>query len=230
MDIVHSSQIPSRIPDWAEQLATLTRVAWTGDDGKCYFPYIPLTQADLWRTKVYADWIEGRMHSWVLVVDDRIVSHAALVDKGVYWELGRLVARNAPRGGTNAVCVERLRFCREQKIHGRMECTQAHTRAQRHAARVGMRFAGLGFLDKIDGVNWDIVFFDTLESAPFVPRRGVLGDPLGVELVCTDADRVRLCQIKSILTTESGGALPPARFHVLPELLESVRLIIDLNV
>ena len=230
MQILHSSLFPTLIPDWAHQLAELTRIAWSDQHGHCWFPYLPLTTEHEWLTRVAGDWATGAMHSWVSVVDGQIVSHAALLNKGTYWELGRLVAHNAPHGATHALCEERCRFYRANNIHARMECTQAHTRAQWHAAQCGMRFAGIGTLDVIDGVNWDIVFFDTLEdTTPFQPRPGVLADPLGHEILCTSRDRARLQEISGILTTQRGGTLPPTRFHILPELENSVREIIRLN-
>ncbi len=229
MQIIHSSQIAATVPNWAQQLADLTRIAWTGADGVCYFPYEPLTHAKEWRDHVARDWANGTMHSWVAIHEGRICSHAALVNKGTHWELGRLVAHKAPRGATHEVCKVRLAFCRARGIHARMECTQAHTRAQAHAARVGLRFAGIGFLDQINGINWDIVFFDTMDAPPFDPRPGVLADPLGGLLECRARDRKRLREISHILSTNVGGALPPTRFHVLPELLAPVQQIILLN-
>jgi hypothetical protein len=110
-----------------------------------------------------------------------------------------------------------------------MECTQAHTRAQELAAAVGLRFAGVGFLDQIDGINWDIIFFDTLDGPAFEPRPGVLADPLGVQQYCSASDRVRLHEIREIISTERGGTLPPQKFHVLPQLRPTVERIIELN-
>ena len=230
MRILHSSQIPTAVPDWATQLAELTRLAWASPDGHSHFPYLPLTQRDEWLTQVAEDWATGVMHSWVVLHDGQICSHAALLNKGTHWELGRLVAHKAPRGATHEMCKVRLKHCQASGIHARMECTQAHTRAQNHAARVGMRFAGIGFLEKIDGVDWDIIFFDTLEAPAFIPQPGILADPLGVVLHCMDSDKVRLRQINHILTTDVGGVLPPTRFHVLPKLIDTVRRIIQLNV
>lgn len=229
MNIIHSDEIPKRVPDWATQLSELTRIAWTDADGHCHFPYLPLTRPEEWETQVFDDWACGRMHSWVLLEQGRICSHAALLNKGDYWELGRLVAHKAPRGGTRHICEARLRFCREHSIHARMECTQAHTRAQAHAATLGMRFAGIGFLEKINNVHWDIIFFDTLESKPFHPEPGFLANPLGQSMPCRSSDRGRLKEIEKILSTETGGTLPPTRFHILPELEETVREIIRLN-
>lgn len=229
MHIVHSSEIPS-IPNWAAQLAMLTRLAWTGKDGRCYFPYLPLTRPAEWRTIIRAQWEMGMLHSWVGVVDGCIVNHAALVNKDTHWELGRLVSHGAPKGGTLELCRHRLKWCRDREIHARMECTQAHTRAQELAAAVGLRFAGVGFLDQIDGVNWDIIYFDTLDRPAFTPRAGVLADPLGVTQYCETSDRVRLQVIREIISTERGGALPPQMFHVLPQLRPAVERIIELNI
>ena len=121
MKILRSEDIPRVVPDWAKQLSDLTRIAWTGDDGHCYFPYLPLTQAHFWKEVIASGWADGSMESWVLVVDDRIVTHAALVNKDTHWELGRLLAVNAPEGGTREVCKERLAFLRAKGVQARME-------------------------------------------------------------------------------------------------------------
>jgi hypothetical protein len=98
--IIDSSQIPPTCPDWATQLANLTRIAWTGRDGRCHFPYRPLTETREWEQVVQTAWQAETMHSWVLVdPSGRFLAHAALVQKSGYWELGRWVALpDAPRG------------------------------------------------------------------------------------------------------------------------------------
>ena len=230
MQVLHSSQIAALIPDWAHQLATLTRLAWSDQDDRCWFPYLPLTTQEEWLTRVAHDWATGKMHSWVAVVNGQIVAHAALLNNAKHWEMGRMGAMNAPHGSMHELCRRCITWCREHNIHARMECTQAHTRTQQHALMMGMRFAGLGTLDEIDGVRWDIIFFDTLEGvAPFQPRRGLIADPLGVQVFCTDSDRARLCEISRILRTDRGGLLPPTHFHILPGLLSTVQEIIVLN-
>lgn len=229
MNILHSSKLHESIPDWDIQLANLARVAWTGPDNKCHFPYKPLITPEFWKNVVAKQWSEGSHHSWILAENGQIVSHCALINKGGYWELGRLFSSGAPKNGTSLLCARRLEFAREHKIHAQMECTQAHTRAQELAARHGLRFAGIGFLNKIDGINWDIIYFDTLGIEPFTPSKGVLANPLGTELRCKEKDRKRLKEIHSILSTKRGGILPPTQFHVLPELLTAVQEIIRLN-
>jgi len=229
MQIVRSDRIPEKIPDWPVKLAELTRIAWTGPDGKCHFPYKPLITPEFWEREIGRGWSDGSIVSWVLVDNGRIASHAALLDKGTRWELGRLMSHRAGAGGTAAVCRERIEFTKVRGIHARMECTQAHTSAQWHADHVGMRFAGIGFLDKIDGVSWDIIFFDTLDVPEFEPRAGILGDPLGQAIECTPGDRLRLIEISQTMTTDRWEPLPPRKFHVLPRLLEPVKKIIELN-
>lgn len=230
MRIVRCSEIPRLVPDWADQLAEITRLAWTGEDGHCYFPYLPLTRPSYWRTQIFRQWMNGTLHSWICVVDGCIVNHAALVHKGTHWELGRLVSWNAPRGATLELCRHRLEWCRARKIHAQMECTQAHTRAQELADAVGLRFAGIGFLNQIDGIKWDIIYFDTLDpTTEFVPRAGRLANPLGVEHACLPRDRARLRDIRDLVSTERGGVLPPQKFHVLPRLRPVVERIIELN-
>lgn len=229
MQIIRSDLIPDTVPNWPEKLSELTRIAWTGPDGKCHFPYKPLTTAEFWRDAIGKGWQDGSIVSWVLLDEGRIASHAALLDKGTHWELGRLMSHRAGKHGTSALCQERIAFTRERGIHARMECTQAHTSAQWHADQVGMRFAGIGFLDKIDGVNWDIIFFDTLDVPEFVPIPGILGDPLGQAITCTPQDQKRLLEISQTITTDRWESLPPKQFHLLDRLVEPVRRIIELN-
>jgi len=145
MEILHSSQIPSVVPDWATQLAELTRVSWTSADGHCHFPYLPLTEKQEWIDTVAHDWSTGVMHSWVVLHEGLICSHAALLNKGTHWELGRLVAHKAPRGATHELCKVRLKHCQAGGVHARMECTQAHTRAQNHASQLPLRPRRLAF-------------------------------------------------------------------------------------
>ena len=229
MRIIRSDQIPQVIPNWPEKLAELTRIAWTGPDGKCYFPYAPLTTPEFWRAEISRQWMDSSMMSWVLLDGDRVASHAALINKGTHWELGRLMSVRAGQGGTEAVCRERLAYVHARGIQARMECTQAHSRAQWHVDNLGMRFAGIGFLDKIDGISWDIVFFDTLDVPEFVPCVGILGDPLGQVIECSPQDRQRLLEISEIITTERWEPLPPCKFHLLPRLVKPIREIIRLN-
>jgi hypothetical protein len=229
MEIVHSSQIASRLLDWNVQLARLVREAWTGSDGACYFPYRPLTDPSYWSEHVAREWADRRMHSWVGIENDRAVAHAALVARDGYWELGRLVSHEAPRGAVAAVCDERIKLVRDWGLPVVAECTQAHTRSQYHSKRVGLRFAGIGFLERIDGIYWDIVYYDNHPAPAFEPRRGVLADPLGREIRVESHHRERLAQILGILDTQSAVELPPTRFNVLPELLDPVRRIVELN-
>ncbi|MFH2063340.1 MAG: hypothetical protein ABIJ46_04275, partial [bacterium] len=58
---------------WAEKLAELTRLAWTGRDGRCYFPYFPLTTAAYWRETVAERWASGSLLSWALWRDGQPV-------------------------------------------------------------------------------------------------------------------------------------------------------------
>ena len=90
MEILQSPNIMA-IPTWAEELALLSKLAWTGSDGICYFPYAPLTTAEFWKTEIGTAWQTGTMHSWVLCVHGKIVAHVALVYKESYWELGRWI-------------------------------------------------------------------------------------------------------------------------------------------
>lgn len=217
------------IHGWADQLAGLVRAAWTGADGVFYFPYKPLGDAAFWREAVARDWTFGRMRSWAVVHEERIVAHAALVDRGTHWELGRLVSNRPPTGAVVALCEARMRFVRDNDLRVVAECTQAHNRTQHLSARMGLRFAGIGVLERIDGISWDIVYFDNDPSPPFTPRPGILADPLGRDLRCEPRHRARLREIAPILATNRQVELPPRHFNVLPELVEPVRRILALN-
>ena len=232
MEIIDSASIPTRRQDWAEQLATLTRTAWTGKDGHCHFPYLPLTEAREWTETVQAHWQAETMRSWVLAdSNERFLAHAALVKKSDHWELGRWVALpDAPKGAVTRLCREAMRHAAEHALPFQVECTQAHTASQSICTRLGLRFAGIGILGTINRVTWDIIFFDSLPSPAFVPRSGILGDPLDQSVICEERHHARLRELPNLLTTDRGGELPPTRFHLLPELIEPVRSIIAFNV
>lgn len=231
MNIIDERQIPHKRTDWATQLAELTRLAWTGRDGRCYFPYRPLIEANEWETKVKITWESGAMHSWVLADDQgRFIAHAALVQKPGYWELGRWVAHpNAPKGAMTRLCEEAMTYARKIGLRVQVECTQAHTSSQIICERLGLRFAGIGVLDRIEDIPWDILYFDTDSSPPFSPKAGLLANPLGRELRAEAGHQTRLREISQILTTDRGGELPPTRFHALPHLIAPIRSIIALN-
>lgn len=216
-------------PQWAEELAALTRAAWTGPDGTFYFPYRPLGDPEFWRERVLDDWTQGRMRSWAVVDGDRVAAHAALVRRDGHWELGRLMSSRPPRGAVVTLCEERMRFVRAHGLRVVAECTQSHNRTQHLSARFGLRFAGIGILERVGDLSWDIVYFDNHGAPPFVPRPGVLADPLGRELRCEENHRARLREIPAILATGHAVELPPRHFNVLPELVEPVLRIVSLN-
>lgn len=216
-------------PRWHEELAALTRTAWTGRDGVFYFPYKPLGDPAFWRKNVRDDWASDRMRSWAVRHDGRVVAHAALVRRDTHWELGRLMSDHPPHGAVVALCEERMRHVRTNGLRVVAECTQAHNRTQHLSARMGLRFAGIGILRRVDGISWDIVYFDNHPALPFVPRPGVLADPLGRELPCDPQHRARLREIPAILATGRTVELPPRHFNVLPELVEPVLRIVSLN-
>ena len=230
LNIVHATQIPTHA-HWATQLANLTRTAWSSSDGQCHFPYRPLTEAHEWEHAVRDAWNEARMHSWVLV-DERghFQAHAALVQKNGYWELGRWVALpNAPKGAVTKLCEVAMEFVHAHNLRVQVECTQAHTASQKICVRLGLRFAGIGILGEIEGVTWDIIYFDSLPGTPFTPRAGLLADPLDHPVRCEASHRARLREISTILTTDCGEELPPRRFHTLPHLVDPIRSIVSLN-
>ncbi len=230
MNVILETQGILRLDCWADRLAELTRIAWTGQDGQCYFPYLPLTTAEFWQNEVVRDWGAGIMSSWALLEDGRIVAHAALVNKGDYWELGRWVALpDAPHGAVTTLCREIMQHVHEAGINIQVECTQAHTSSQYICEQIGLRFAGIGILSEVDGIIWDIIYFDNQKLPSFTPRVGVLGNPHGCDIRCLPEHRARLAQIADIISTERGGELPPKMFHTLVHLVEPIRRIIALN-
>lgn len=229
--LINTHHIAEVTPDWADQLARLTRIAWSSADGRCHFPYRPLTEATEWEGAVQTAWQNQTMHSWVLVDEGgRFQAHAALVQKVGYWELGRWVALpDAPKGAVTHLCEEAMRFVHRHGLRIQVECTQAHTASQKICTRLGLRFAGIGILGKIEGVTWDIIYFDSLSGTPFTPRTGLLADPLDHPVRCEAAHLARLREIPTILTTDRGEELPPRRFHTLPHLVNPIRMIASLN-
>lgn len=229
MEIIHSSEIPWRVPYWAEVLSELVRIAWTGADGICYFPYLPFTTRAFWRDKIIHEWVAGRLHSWIVLYEGKVVAHAALIKREEHWEFGRLVSHDPPRGAVAQLCRRLMDFVNVHQLHIVEECTQAHTRTQYLAELVGLRFAGIGPLTQINGVHWDIVYYDNHAGAPFEPKPGVLADPLGRELLCEPHHLSRLRQIPGILGVSSVVEFPPRAFNVLPALLDRVGAIVRFN-
>lgn len=220
-----------KIPNWAKQLANLTKTAWTGTDGKCYFPYRPLTTETFWKESVYEQWLTSDMISWILVSKNgRILAHAALVQKDGFFELGRWVAySDSPIGSITKLSKKAMAFAQRSLDRVKVETTQAHTSSQFICQQLGLRFAGIGFLDKIDGVHWDIIYYDNMDLAPFYPEPGILGNPLGRKVQFERKHQKRLQEISTILTTSKGGEMPPKKFHVLPEIFGPVSEIAKLN-
>ncbi|MFH1089864.1 MAG: GNAT family protein, partial [Candidatus Uhrbacteria bacterium] len=215
MKIIRHEQILSR-PNWAEELAELTRIVWTGADGRCYFPYQPLTTSEFWRTEISRLWQTGQLRSWVMVVNGKIVAHAALVKRSEnHWELGRWLALNdALKGAVTLLCQQALSTTNGDQVS--VECTQAHTRSQAICVKLGLRFAGIGALsvNSQNGGNWYIIYFDNLDQPDFQPVNGEIGNPLGVIIPGSSVSREQWRQIAATLTTDRVGDLPPTCFHV----------------
>lgn len=218
------------LPNWSKQLADLTHIAWTGPDGICYFPYLPLTHEEYWENVILPAWQKGSIHSWVAVEKKRIIAHAAFVKKGGIWECGRWVALpEAPKGVMTGLVAELFQYAQKQGWRFQVECTQAHTASEKICRRLGLRFAGIGILEKIGDIWWDIIYFDNSKAPDFSPIIGILGDPLGKKIVFSPFFEERLKMIKQIITTENSENLPPKFFHILPELEPTVRQILALN-
>ncbi|KKR48886.1 MAG: hypothetical protein UT86_C0002G0061 [Candidatus Magasanikbacteria bacterium GW2011_GWC2_40_17] len=231
MKILTGSEI-TEVPYWARKLAELTRIAWTGQDGKCYFPYLPLTKPDLWQTEILADWQKGNLFSWVMEDEGKILAHAALVKKGDVYECGRwLSLPNAPKGTMTRLVGAAIDFARQRNWNFWVECTQAHTSSQRICEIHGLRFAGIGILKKVGEIWWDIIYFDSGDPAQaFQPQPGILADPLGREIKMQEIYAERLEQITSLIRNSPGDQIPPLYFHILPHLESTLREIIRLNV
>jgi len=233
MESIRTNEDVRSIANWAEQLADLTRIAWTGTDGRCHFPYRPLTEPGEWRTNVARLWDSGAMRSWTMVDDGRIVAHSALVRKGDgTWELGRWVAfPDAPRGSVTRLAEAAMRTVEDEQLVVRVECTQAHLFSQRICERLGLRSAGFGILERIDGTWWDILFYDNASLPAFDPDafadRRVIGNPNGIPRIATDGDLDRLRRIAGIVSTDPGGTLPPERFHILPHRAPTLRRTLE---
>lgn len=223
------------VSNWPKQLADLTRIAWTGADGRCYFPYLPLTTPKFWATAVKQDVLEGKMHSFALLHKEQIIAHAALVNKGLnQWECGRWVALpDAPKGAVSQVITHALSFAEKNQWQVWVECTQAHRVSQYLCRKFGLRFAGVGFLNQIDGIAWDIIYFDNarhLEPFNLDPRQPqIIANPLGRQIQLGEIHRQRVREISSLLSTDHGGELPPRLFYTLPELFRPIETIIRAN-
>gem|GEM_PF-2426808 len=228
MEIFSHRQILAR-SNWAEELAALTRIAWTGRDGRCFFPYQPLTTPEFWQNEVSRLWQTDQLRSWVMVVEGKIVAHAALVRcEENHWELGRWVAlESAPKRAATRLSQLALMTTGDDLIH--VECTQAHTRSQAICDKLGLRFAGLGALssNSENGGDWFIVFFDNLKLPDFQPTNGNIGNPLGRTVPGSVISKKQWQQIAATLTTEKVGELPPRHFHILPRLLPIVSTMIQ---
>jgi len=231
MITAHAISEVCSLPRWPEQLADLTREAWTGHDGKCYFPYRPLTEPMYWATEVLDQWARKTMKSWILVDEGSIIAHVAMVLKEGYWELGRWVAlKDAPRGAVHGLCEKAMEWTRHHNLAIQVECTQAHSSSQYICERLGLRFAGLGILAAIEGVAWDIIYYDNLETLDFIPKPGIIGEPLRRPVKMKEEFRSRLIAVSEIITTTRGGDLPPQHFHILPHREETVRQIIRMQI
>ncbi len=232
--IIMSDRIPALIPNWDTQLAGLTQKVWTNHKtGQTMFPHSTLNKVETWRTEILTGWIENTIFSWVIVDERlRICAHVALIQlESGLWELGRLMSDPDRRftGGIKALVMARMNFLRAAGIQAFTEATQGHSKASFLARFAGMKFAGIAPKVMVDGIHWDILFWDTERSEHFVPRKGILADPLGNEILCTPEHRAFLRRIEPIITTERGGRFPPKGFHVLPEVEPIVREIIRLN-
>ncbi len=235
MKVLTERQIVN-VKGWEVKLAELVRHCWTSNC-RCYFPYQPLTTPEFWGDVVAKEWKENKMFSWACWDGEKFNAHFALVEKhtafGNYWELGRVVSRTENPKFTvmhlHKVAMDFGRSVGFTKILA--EATQAHTASQHICLRNGMRFAGLGILQKTeDGIYWDILYFDTADDYPFFSgRAGVIGNPFGVAIPCDESKKERLRQISEIISFEKESGLPPKNFHLHTSLFDEVNGILKCN-
>ena len=223
------------VENWKQQLADLFRKCWTGSDGRCYYPFHEFTNPNFWENSVSESWKDGRIYSWLKIDSSqnpwKILAHCSLVKKGSYWELGRAVSDpNAPRWSQTEIAGLALQLAEENGWQVMCEATQCNTASQFVCQKLGLRFAGIGFLKDVRHVSWDIIYFDNLRHLPaFQGKLGIVGNPLGQDIICTDESRDRLTQISNILSCQPGGRIPPFKFHVSRGLLPAIQRIISLN-
>lgn len=218
-------------------LAQLTRSVWTDDDGEFKFPYYALGTVEFWDEVMRPLYTEQKAFSWIAVQDGRVIAHLALMNKGTYWELGRMMAlAQAPRGTMSCLVRQACLFARKNRIIFQVECSQYHTTSQWICVVVaGLRFAGIGVLDNPDvaGHNhhcYNIYFDNAHHLGPFQPVDGLLANPCGNEIHSLPHYQEPLIYARDNLTTERGTHLVSSRFHILPDFLPLVEQIIARNI
>jgi hypothetical protein len=225
------------LPNWSVQVAELVRTMWLGEDGRCYFPYPPLTTPGWWRDVARRDWAAGKMLSrfWVHEYDlERITATASIVDKGNYWEIGRFNAYpypKNPRGIMSQLASSLYLVAKRAGYPVVCETTQCHTSSQFIVSELGMRFAGYGFLSEVDGVPWDILYFDNHSAPDFVSdQAGLIHNRFGVPTMALEFERRRLAEVARIISTEKTSGFPPRKFHIYSKYLPHLESILRMNV
>jgi len=226
------------VENWKQQLADLFRKCWTGSDGRCYYPFHEFTNPNFWENSVSESWKDGRIYSWLKIDSSqnpwKILAHCSLVKKGSYWELGRAVSDpNAPRWSQTEIAGLALQLAEENGWQVMCEATQCNTASQFVCQKLGLRFAGIGFLKDVRHVSWDIIYFDNLRHLPaFYPdEEWIVANPLNrPEYMPMDLKgRERIEFIRNNLVAEKAAEIPPQRFYVLPEFYEPIRRTIEIN-
>ncbi len=235
MIIVATEKEVPYIPNWSEQLAELVRHMWMGADGKCYFPYPPLTTPDGW-LEFAKKWASGEAYSRFALDPNnpkRIVATASIINEGEYWEIGRFNSYEGNERGTMSTLVREL-YALTYKDCSWVVCetTQCHTSSQYIASEVlQMRFAGYGFFRWVDGVPWDILYFDNCPRMDFISRKpGQVNDLLGIPGMATPEEAERLLQVPQIVSTEKTSGFPPRKFHIYDRYIHNLEDILRMNV
>lgn len=221
--------------DWAQQLAKLTLVAWSDEYGHYHFPYRDLANETYWKSKMLQGYETQQIYSWVYIAYGVIVGHVALMNKGSYWEMGRMVAfPGAPKGTMTHLVAEAKAFAEEHGITFVVECTQTHTSSQWICLQAGLRFAGISVLDHseadVSQGDWDVIFLDNSGLPTFEPKQGISANPCGNSVKVLPGHVPRLRAIQQCITTDRGGSLPPRQFHTLAEWVPIIHRIIEQNI
>ena len=223
------------LQNWNKQLAELVRTMWLGRDGRCYFPHPSLTSPKWWEEVAVRDWVAGKMLSRFWLDEskgNRIAATASLIDQGDHWEIGRFNSYDCnPREIMSGLVRDLYQVAQRAGSPVACETTQCHTSSQFIVSKLGMRFAGYGILDVVDGVFWDILYFDNHPAPDFVSdREGLINNLFGRPTLAGDFQRKRLAAIPSIISTERTSGFPPQKFHIYEKYLPHMESIIRMNV
>lgn len=222
-----------RIPDWHTQLAQLIKYMWSGNGGICYFPYQPMATGEYWLSVALPEWESGDVRpAFYIEGDGRIKAYAAIVRKNGYVELGRFNSYGDNPRGIMLELTARLVSEVDDDVSIVCEATQAHTSSQWIASRLGLRFAGYGFLSYIRGVPWDILYFDNrVDLGDFVSSKpGLVSNLLGIERFADENHIKRLREAALVISIEKTSGFPPQKFHIYDKFLPHFQSILAMTI